>query len=96
MFEKNKGGNRRGAEPPEIDSEQRLDPAPLNSSVPTTRTTAMIGPTIRIKGEVSGEENLLTPPSGTPFCQSPVVYTVTTRKPDEKDSLRLLASCPKT
>jgi cytoskeletal protein CcmA (bactofilin family) len=59
MFEKNKGGNRRGAEPPEMDSEQRLDPAPLNSSVPKTRTKAMIGPTIRIKGEVSGEENLL-------------------------------------
>ena len=59
MFEKNKGGNRRGAEPPEIDTKQRLDRAPLNSSVPTTRTTAMIGPTIRIKGEVSGEENLV-------------------------------------
>lgn len=59
MFEKNKGGNQPGAEPPEVDSARRFDPAPVTPPEPTTRMTAMIGTTIRIKGEISGEEHLI-------------------------------------
>lgn len=57
MFEKNKGGVQRGPEPRDV--EPALARKPITPPETTTRMTAMIGPTINIKGEVTGEENLI-------------------------------------
>jgi cytoskeletal protein CcmA (bactofilin family) len=58
MFEKSKGSSPRGTDT--RDFEPALDRTPISTPPePTTRMTAMIGPTIRIKGEVTGEENLI-------------------------------------
>ena len=57
MFERNKS---KQSEPPAATSEPRQAPQPNRAQDPvSTRSTAMIGPSIEIKGTVTGDEDLV-------------------------------------
>jgi cytoskeletal protein CcmA (bactofilin family) len=58
MFDKHKS-NKQNTPPPEDSFElPDIPPPPIVSEQATTRLRAMIGPTIKIKGDISGDENL--------------------------------------
>jgi cytoskeletal protein CcmA (bactofilin family) len=57
MFDRNK--SKQTATPAQPQATPQASSAAVNQAPATTRSVAMIGPSIKIKGEVSGDEDLL-------------------------------------
>ena len=59
MFDKLKGNDSSSEAASEVVKPQPPAPPPPRVNEPTSRSSALIGPTISIKGDIAGEENLI-------------------------------------